>query len=309
MGRNITLDYFKLILSILVVTIHTNIYDVNMLGWLVTDGLARISVPFFFIINGYFLYPVLCKKGSFKKYLLHILIIYLVWGLIYFPLSLNEIRSLKDNLLMVLTTGYAHLWYLVSLIGGSILLYLTKKINSKIVFASVFVLYLCGLFIQYSYLWGMEYFPVSYSRNFLFMGFPFIFMGYYMNKNNLPGKVNSSKFILPLTILFLIFLLLESYHSNILFAVYGKHIDFYFSLIILCPLLFILIMSRGKNTEADGYISKLASSIYFVHMLALAIVRNLFGNDDLFNFPLTIVLSVLMSAGIIAVNKRLKIFL
>jgi len=276
-------------------------------GWLVTDGIARISVPIFFLINGYFLYHVISDKNKSKKYILHIITIYVVWVLIYFPTKLLGSMGWKSVIFFIIT-GYTHLWYLVSLIWASILLLFVKRFNPTVILVFSFLLFFCGLFIQKAGLLGIELnVMIQGSRNFLFMGFPFVFIGYYINKKRIEDKGISLKLLIGLSLFFLALLLAESYYLYL--SPLKNHHDFYVSLIFLCPLLFLLVMKISRYKEDDGYISKLASAIYFVHMLVIGLIRSVSGTDDLLNLPAVILLSTVISAGIIVVNKRIKIFL
>lgn len=308
MERNITLDYFKLLLCLLVVAIHTNIADVTVWGWFVSKGFSRIAVPLFFIINGYFLAPVLLQREKFKKYIFHIALIYSVWAFIYFPSSLHDATSLKKIFFIILTIGHAHLWYLIALIWGALLLYLVRNVNTRYVLIVSFVLYFIGAFIQGLAMFDVDLdIPLPCYRNFLFFGFPFLFIGYFISKYKIVEKNYSIKVIIGLLILLLIFFFIEMYYIYTYYI--DQYTDFYWSIIFLCPLLFVLVMRFSHYKVADAYISKLASSVYFVHMLVLEISHSLFGSNDLANFPVTILLAFIMSAGIIAINKRLNIFL
>lgn len=84
MGRNITLDYFKMFLCILIITIHIPPLFSEQLneiyGWFIYNGIARTAVPIFFIINGYFLHNKIHRWEIVKKYLSKLTIIYISFG-------------------------------------------------------------------------------------------------------------------------------------------------------------------------------------------------------------------------------------
>lgn len=69
MERNILLDYVKIILSILVITIHMQpLFDYGEFrGWIITHGIARVAVPIFFITGGYYIAGKLDDVKSLKK--------------------------------------------------------------------------------------------------------------------------------------------------------------------------------------------------------------------------------------------------
>src|SRR5690606_9231465 len=88
--------------------------------------------------------------------------------------------------------GYWHLWYLIGLLGGVLVLYFIKnqRLSDLKILLWAFLLFLTG--------WGIQKIELLYpnvegiigsiirsnlpSRNFLFMGFPFIALGYLISK-------------------------------------------------------------------------------------------------------------------------------
>ena len=163
-----SIDMAKLICSILVVMIHIAPFGIqtstNILSYLnfgLSQCLCRIAVPLFFIFNGFFLYrkaPIEKFPVQYsKKYFFHILRLYLLWSLIYFPLNL--IKSILNNPKgiiygfasyfkdLICVGSYTHLWYLNALLFAVALIsfLLHKKWTpKKILFASSFF-YIIGL--------------------------------------------------------------------------------------------------------------------------------------------------------------------
>ena len=73
-----SLDTLKLILSVMVVFIHSRIFmdSSTLLDTFTSNGIFRIAVPIFFIINGYYL-PT--DKERFLKWLIK-LYIFICWA-------------------------------------------------------------------------------------------------------------------------------------------------------------------------------------------------------------------------------------
>ena len=188
MKRNIHLDYLKIGLSILVLILHVLTYfkDQSLPAYLFFNGLARVSVPLFLMINGYFLAPIIIDQTKIKKYVGRLLILYTVWMLIYIPYFPKQ-----GSLPLLAINGYHHLWYLVSLAEAAVLLFLLKKLkmkNSYLLIAS-FILFSLGWGIQKTAFFSLPD-PISkvinyigISRNFLFLGFPFLMLGYWLRNN------------------------------------------------------------------------------------------------------------------------------
>lgn len=299
--RNVTLDYFKIFLSLLVITIHLRpIFGPGLKSAMLADGIARIAVPCFFIINGYYFAN---KAGSFKavkKYLGHLLLIYLVWSLIYSPYYYS---SGFLGILETLVFGYSHLWYVIGLIIGIIVLVSLKKVIKN---DTVLLMIGIGLFITGHFLEPMRD-ALYFVRNGLTFGFPFIMIGYYLKVKNVSETIKE-KYLVPVLLLSFIFLLIESY-----FAHQREFVsDMFLSLLFLCPAIFLYIMKHSSYKPDSiyvNYLGSMASAIYFVHLL---VIYNLSVFSDkllIYKFPFVVLLSVLLSIVIIFVNKRIKIFL
>lgn len=313
-GRNITLDYTKLILIILIMTAHSNISQYGGLGWLVSDGFTRVAIPLFLIINGYYFAAIVHDKQKVKKYITRLLVIYVTWTIIYLPFLWYMTGGGKKLILINLLTGYYHLWYIASLIGATIVIYLTRNINKNTLLIGAYILFLIGYVIQKIYLFDVHiHMYPTIIRTFIFMGFPFMFAGYYIRKNDLENKpFFKSNAVIILSAILLVLLLIESYF---IYTVKMHEADpvkdeLYFVLPFLCPLLFLSVLKLSKySTEYDGYISKLVSAIYFVHILAIFIITGSPYKADIFMFPIYFFLSMLLSTVIIELNKKIKIFL
>lgn len=300
MERNLRIDYFRIVLSLLVITPHVQpLFDeTSLTGWLISNGIARIAVPCFFIISGYFLHLRIDDKKTLQKYLYHILIVYIVWSIIYFPTYFQTVepRSIITFALM----GYYHLWFLPALILGILLLLILKKFtkNSYILLIIGIILYLVG--------YTMENIGLPYRSfyNGVFFGYPFIIIGYFLRDKNSTDRIEA-KYIYLITIISIITLLIESY--------FGYRIEMYhnifISLYILCPALFICILKGSKYTISKDYAAKLASGIYYVHILVLSIIIPLSGSYNIYKLLPIVAVSILLSIFIIIINKRIRIFL
>ena len=116
MERNITLDFLKVILAMMVVGLHSGfLSDMStVLSYLSVNGIFRVAVPLFFMINGLFFYDVLSNNNQ-RKWFLRIFSLYSFWMLFYVyfwfrPETFNFYNILK--IVKTLVVGYHHLWYL-----------------------------------------------------------------------------------------------------------------------------------------------------------------------------------------------------
>lgn len=300
MVRNITLDFWGLILIILFITTHMQplFGERDVMGWLISNGVAQITLPFFFIINGYYLFPRLLSKYRLKGYLLHLLTVYLVWTLIYLPFYIDEINL--RNLFNIIISGYSHLWFLPALITGILIFLGIKKIvkNIKVILAVAIVIYIAGYtLISLEY----DFIPV---KNGLFIGFPFIAIGYYIRRYDIVNKVDNIPLIIIL-ILSIITLLFESY-TGYKFNLYR---DMYLSLLFCCSILFILIMKNSLYQLNTKYWGELAAGVYLVHIF---VIIEFIPTEDIYyiyKYPFVIAGSIILSMAVVFINKYVKIFL
>ena len=87
------IDLFKIIFAIIVVMIHTKPFmDVSVLAnWYFSNTIANLAVPFFFVTSGFLLFRKLAncdadaRGEGVKKYLIHIIRMYLIWCVIWIP--------------------------------------------------------------------------------------------------------------------------------------------------------------------------------------------------------------------------------
>ncbi|MBK5722037.1 acyltransferase [Dysgonomonas sp. Marseille-P4677] len=301
MERNIRLDYFKIFLSILVITIHIQplLTNNNFWGWCISNGVSRIAVPTFFIINGFFISSKLNKPNAVKKYIIHLLLIYAVWSVIYAPYFITNVR-LKD-IVIILFTGYLHLWYLPGVIIGVILLYLGKRYIKN----DLFILILALLSFVVGYILSHYMNKLFLYRNGFTIGFAFIVIGYYIESKKIHTIIKNSHLIIVICLTSII-AIFESYYRFV--ATSGSWLqDFILSTLILAPAIFILVMKYPKYVSEKGFMSIVSSGIYFLHVIAISII-GVSGEYNIYRLIPILIISALLSYVAYLINKRVKIF-
>lgn len=196
------IDCCKFICSLMVVAIHFPLFqDFNeILSMYITNVFCRLAVPFFFIAAGFFVTTKINNIRSCKKYIIRLLILYVLYSIIYIPQAykLGWLKELKRYIRRsILVRSYIHLWFFVALIFAIILLYFCVnviKISDLQLGIILGILYAIGvagntystvipkviqdnIFIQNYY----RYFETT--RNGLFFAFPFVSIGYLIRKN------------------------------------------------------------------------------------------------------------------------------
>lgn len=92
--RNLSVvDIVKLFFAISIVTLHISIKSPILIIY--AQFIARLGVPFFFTISGYFLYSGIKKDGEkyLKSYIFRISKLLGIWLLIYLPIIVKSYLS------------------------------------------------------------------------------------------------------------------------------------------------------------------------------------------------------------------------
>jgi hypothetical protein len=313
LNRNVALDILKLMLAFMVVGLHSGfLLEISTMSeYLAVNGIFRIAVPIFLLINGFYFYTFLIQKRTltwFKR----VLYLYLFWMLFYSFFWLNLSASLI-HIIYALFIGYIHLWYLPGMIGAAILVMFFKEQPLWLMILAIFITFSFGVIIQY--IGNYHLVPIilidklfninEIHRNFLFLAFPFFGIGFLINKYKIHERI-PLRLLVGLSGIGIVLLICESYF-NYIFSL-GGGFDNLLSLLIICPAVFLLFMNidiKGESKELALY----ATSIYFVHIL----FYNLYLS---FNFTkgtkLTLMVlfsSIVASYFLLKINKRLKFIL
>lgn len=299
--RNVTLDVTKVLMAFMVVGIHTNIfYNINSdVSYFLVEGLFRIAVPFFFIINGFFFDRMKGDNNWIKK----LAKIYIIWTVFYSALWVENISiDLRGYILLLkyFALGYHHLWYLAALLA---ILFTLKIVNinnysiRKIFIISIF-LYIIAFSLQYiakfniiatdSTFYKLTKYDFLY-RNFIFLGFPFFLLGVILSKLSLEEKISKSALFIFLAISFLLLLIEVSF--NYTKSIKTTGFDVLLSSYILSPAIFLTCLKFPINKNIY-IISFLATAIYLIHPLIISVTDFLLGDTPYF---LVLIVSVFIS--------------
>lgn len=164
------LDWFRLAAAILVVTIHTSPLSSLSAGadfWL-TRVAARIAVPFFLMVSGYFL--ARHRWENLRDFLGRTLLLYGVAVLLYLPMNLYAGGfSAGGWLRAVFWEGTLyHLWYFPALFWGTLLTWLLLRTGNHCALVGAVFLYLIGL-------GGDSYYGLTSRLPALKQGYDFLF--------------------------------------------------------------------------------------------------------------------------------------
>jgi len=305
MGRNLSIDVLKIILAFFVVFLHMNFLKETypVLSYILVNGLFRIAVPVFLVITGFYFFHIDSAK-KLKKWLFRTFLLYAIWMLIY-------VSYWKDNEQVWLTIifGYHHLWYLIGTFFSGFLLYFLRNQSSRLLLTLAIFLFLFGYVVQV--LGNLHYLNTESDsllndyllyRNFLFVCFPFLTIGFLINKHRID--ISTYKNSSLLVILSILGVIAEAFFNYKYIS--SESTDILFSLIFASPLLFLYCQKIYIKTTSK-VLASLSTAIYVVHPL---IMKSEF-YKEIQSFKILIFLAILIpvSFGLVYLNRKLKYLL
>ncbi len=297
------IDIFRIIAAVLVIANHTSpLLDFTENGdFVLSNIIARLPVPFFFMTSGFFLIREVEKdNGKLWSFFKKSALIYGAAILICLPIQLYQIythqlliRPLIPSLLkMLLFNGTLyHLWYLpASIIGTVIGWYLVRKSGFKLAFAVTIPLYLFGL-LGNSYYGIVQKLPflksvfdelflvMDSTRNGIFFAPLFIVLGGYLYsiRHRVIGRT-------PSLIGFVVFLTAMIAEGMLLHNTHFQRLDsMYLLLPVVMFFLFVFLMSfRGRRIRQARDISLVVYIIHPVLIVAIRFASGIVGLKDIF---------------------------
>ena len=278
--RNCTIDFLRLLFSILVVAIHTSpLLEYNeLISYFYSQTISRPAVPFFSAVAGYFFF--MRPERQYLKTILKYFIIYSFWSILMFIYDAIRWQGQPVSFVLYILktfflTGWHHYWYLLAIIYTMVLLAIanriTKKANDIFYYAS-FALLIIGIAVSnYGNVLGglpiLSFFK-DHSQDLITNGlvlvFPFFMMGY---KLSIKKTGLSLRKPLLIAIACTIGLLIEI----VLTTVFNLH-----SNVVLClftyPTVYFLLVWALQNPyprlqKGAKYCSGIASVIYLGHFV------------------------------------------
>lgn len=334
MNKENAIDLMKFVMSLLIVAIHVPILTGSFSSYdsLISNGIARAGVPFFFISGSYFLFKK--SNGDFsnpyiKKYFFKLIRLYCIWSVIYF-LPILTIALVKDpsNIIAkipfyikdVVFNGIAyHLWYINSTIvcTFTFLLILRNEKTKIILLPLSLLLYICGLLcsaynvpianaiLRIPWLDSMFAFITKYSYSYTF-SFPFfwmifIYLGYRFSDCVINISLTKS-IVYALSSVILLYSELYIIDSNNLCA--GHSLMIFIVPVSCC----LFILARKMNLRYWGedaiypFIRHLSTLIYLLHPLIWLILCILYRHLNVDNsMPFLSYMAVLSISILISV--------
>lgn len=296
-------DYLRIICAIAVIVIHVSsgqFSNVKFFGfnWHILnifDSISRFCVPVFVMISGALFLnknKEISYKVLFKKYILRMVIVLVVWSLFYafimciFSHGFN-LRTFISNFI----NGHYHLWYLYMLLGLYLVLPILKKIvEDENIMKYFLILSLVFTFVIPTLLSVPKFSFLSKAFSninfYLTLGYTSYFvLGYYLANKEFTSKQRKIIYILGIlgflfTILFTVYI---SFKKNSLDTRFYEN----YSLFVLLESIFIFVFCKYNLNELpnkkiiSNLIVKLSNNsfgIYLIHALVLRVIATIYSN-------------------------------
>lgn len=286
------LDVFKLIAAFLVVAIHTSpLSSINSTAdFLLTRIIARMAVPFFLMVSGYFILPgyLFDRSKDYRPVMRFVkkgLLLYTAASLLYLPVNLYaghlEHPGIYDVFRALVFDGtFYHLWYLpASLLGMALLCLLSRRLPFPAVFGISLLLYGIGLFGDSYYgliadcpgigdFYDMLFQIFTYTRNGIFYVPVFLAMGAYAAHDRQTTKTAVLVWAFCLSAVCMITegLLLHSCDLQ-------RHDSMY--LFLLPCMLFLFALVLQIQAKPSRQLRAVSTGIYILHPLVIVLVRGI----------------------------------
>lgn len=286
------IDYFKVIAAFLVIAIHTSplsSFSSNA-DFIFTRIIARIAVPFYLMVTGYFILPpyLFHKSKDFRPLLRWIkkaLSLYAAVIVIYLPVNFyaGQLKGagISDIFRLILFDGtFYHLWYLPASILGVLVLYLiSRKLSFQAILFVSLLLYIFGLSGDSYYglaasvpvlrgIYDTLFQVFSYTRNGIFYAPIFLALGAWNSaacwKRPVYQKAAMAGLMLSFALMLTEGLLLHHWEVQ-------RHDSMYISLLPCMFFLFQFILNIKKKPVK--ILRTLSTCIYLIHPLFIVIVR------------------------------------
>lgn len=271
------IEYFRLAAAFLVVAIHCSPLTTysETADFILTRAVARVAVPFFFMVTGFF---VLGRPEKLRRFLKRTALLYLACILLYLPLNLysgalsglTPVGALRE---LLFEGTFYHLWYFPAVLLGAAIASLLMRTRAGLgIAAALYVLGLLGdsywglisgvpwLSDVYEVIFGLA----GYTRNGLFFAPLFLLLGARLRGREASGKGEAAGLGAALALVLCEALLLR--HLG-----WQRHDSMYVFLPAVMYFLFSLLLApRG---EAPGWLSPFSMLVYVLHPWVIVLVR------------------------------------
>ena len=257
----------------------------------IIDSISRIGVPLFVMVSGALFLDEdksFNTKEFFKKHLLKMVVLLVVWSLVYGILySIVSGVSILDYIFNFAGTLYPHVWYMYMIIGlyliTPVLRLFVKRENSKYILYFI-ILSVCANYVPafmglFQNIFG---FVVSKYTSRLYLNFAsgyttYFLLGWYLTNMGVKKSTKRNLVVLGGISLVLMIVLTQIFENSI-----PESYNYTYDNLSILPFLYSLgsfvLLYKKENTKKDGkvfhFISKFTFGIYMLHIIFLEIFMN-----------------------------------
>lgn len=327
-----SLDIFKFVLSILVLFIHSEIDKT------VISPLLRIAVPSFFLISSYLFFSKIenltdekDRRTALIRLVKRNLCLYIFWVVLQLPLIIYghhyHINFFTEGLLntlkcIILGQAFTGSWYIIALIIGSVIIYFaSKKLSAEWLIVVTLPFYvICCFTTNYRGIFCADSFLIRFNTAYenitqcvfntsLPGGLFWIAVGNYLAKKGNGIKTHVLKILFAFSVLLIC---AERY----LIVRFGWQYldDCYFTLILLCPVLFLLINGHKFAFTSRFRFREMSTLIFVIHgscgrVVGFILKMDLFEaiNNEYVKVCITLALALIASMVFLALREKSKI--
>jgi surface polysaccharide O-acyltransferase-like enzyme len=287
-----SIDAMKVVAAFLVMTIHVPFPGV--IGEIV-KVIARIAVPFFFVVSGFFLYSIDKNEINIKTIhsIKNALVLVVTANVAYFLWEIVKTILVKESIYFYISNTFTiknavmffifndspvgeHLWYLSAYLYALLIFYLLNKYSlTKYSYFFIPLLLIIDLvFGKYSLLIWYQNFNQVFMRNFLFNGLPYILLGNWLRGILETRTIKISNSLLLVGImLFSLTSLLEKYFLVINNLDTAREHYLSTAIIVLCLFTYL---AKNPSIFKDRLIEKIGREnslhLYIIHFAIAQIV-------------------------------------
>lgn len=327
MSRQGGVDRFRLAAALLVVAIHTSPLTSfsGTADFFLTRVIARVAVPFFFLVTGYFVLPRLARHPeALCKTWRKTALLYAGATALYLPLMIYKGDLSRPNVLwqemrdVVFNGTFYHLWYLPALLLGlPLAAWLLRRLGERRALAAAGVLYLIGVLGDSWYgltclipggraVYDLLFFWGDYTRNGLFFTPLFLLLGHALAvRPRLAPRRAAAGLAASLA-------LMTGEAFLLRWLAWPRHDSMYLSLpavlVFLTAVLTALPLRGGKRWAT------LSLAVYVIHPWAIVLIRGgagvagltgLLVENSLVHYLAVCALSLVFAAAVVWAQDRL----
>lgn len=309
-----------------------SVFSDNWTAMALYDSLARWALPIFIMISGMLFIghkTEVSIKTLYSKYILRIVLVFIVWSLFYTfisyaPSFLRGEELCPVTVLKSFLRGYYHLWFLYMIAGLYMVVPFLRKIAEEKILCIYLVIlnFIFGLFIPFILSFSAIKYGALLDKTFLYfpLGFAGYFMwGYYIDKYSDGWSARSAKLIYALGLLCAAATFLGTFFfSRSTDIAQDKFFDNLSPLHFFVSTAVFLAFKRINEDKLKKYknpvmlMSSLSLGIYLAHPFFLLAFKKFslyykISDNFFISIPLAAIFIFVISAAVIFLIKKIKI--